>query len=56
MLEVVSVPVKTGRANIDCWMDIQRGVYPNVNIKFYTHNKSILKNIKQINFFKNLRM
>lgn len=30
-LEVVSVPVSTGRATIDCWMDIQRGTYPNVS-------------------------
>lgn len=28
MLEVVSVPTKSG--GIDCWMDIQRGVYPKI--------------------------
>lgn len=30
MLEVVSVPVSTGQGTVDCWMDIQRGQYPNV--------------------------
>jgi hypothetical protein len=29
MLEVVTVPVSTG--TVDCWMDIQRGHFPNVS-------------------------
>ena len=29
MLEVVSVPVSKGQ--VDCWMDIRRGAYPNVS-------------------------
>lgn len=29
MLEVVTVPVSTG--TVDCWMDIQRGEFPNVS-------------------------
>jgi hypothetical protein len=31
MLEVVTVPVSTG--TVDCWMDIQRGEFPNVSAK-----------------------
>lgn len=29
MLDVVSIPVSDG--TIECWMDIQRGKYPNVS-------------------------
>jgi hypothetical protein len=32
MLEVVTVPVSTG--TVDCWMDIQRGEFPNVSAEY----------------------
>lgn len=32
MLDVVAVPSPGG--GVECWMDIQRGVYPNVSEKF----------------------
>lgn len=31
MLDVVSIPV--GDGTIECWMDIQRGKYPNVSFR-----------------------
>jgi hypothetical protein len=31
MLEVVTVPVSTG--TVDCWMDIQRGEFPDVSTR-----------------------
>lgn len=30
MLDVVSVPVSGQQGSVECWMDIQRGQYPNV--------------------------
>ena len=32
-LDVVSIPV--GTETVECWMDIQRGRYPNVNNTLY---------------------
>lgn len=37
MLDVVSIPV--GDDTIECWMDIQRGKYPEVRTKNYKLSK-----------------
>lgn len=38
MLDVVSIPV--GDETIECWMDIQRGQYPEVSISIFLLRQS----------------
>lgn len=49
MLEVVSVPVSTGKGTVDCWMDIQRGEYPNVSL--HKNNNSIIIFVSTLTHF-----